>query len=80
MIENRPWLTFFAHVVLAIGIAITAFPFYLAFVASTHELGALLNPPVPLWPGSAIIENYTQGLSEGAQAVGAPVWQMMLTR
>jgi sn-glycerol 3-phosphate transport system permease protein len=77
MVENRPWLTAFAHVVLVLGVGITAFPIYLAFIASTHELSALLQPPVPLLPGSAIVENYTRAMTEGAEAVGAPVWLMM---
>ena len=77
MVENRPWLTFLTHALLVLGVAITAFPIYLAFVASTHELSALLQPPVPLLPGGALVENYTRALTEGATAVGVPVWRMM---
>ena len=77
MVENRPWGTFLTHAILVLGIAVTVFPIYLAFVASTHPLSALLQPPVPLWPGNELVENYTRALSEGAKAVGAPVWLMM---
>ncbi len=77
MVENRPWLLFFSHLLLIVGVAITAFPIYLAFVASTHELQALLQPPVPLLPGGAMLENYRRALAEGAKAVGAPVWLML---
>jgi sn-glycerol 3-phosphate transport system permease protein len=77
MVENRPWLVFFSHVLLVLGVAIIAFPIYLAFVASTHELQALLQPPVPLLPGGSMLENYRRALSEGAKAVGAPVWLML---
>ncbi|MDH3452657.1 MAG: sn-glycerol-3-phosphate ABC transporter permease UgpE [Gammaproteobacteria bacterium] len=77
MVENRPWLVFFSHVLLVLGVAIIAFPIYLAFVASTHELQALLRPPVPLLPGGSMLENYRRALSEGAKAVGAPVWLML---
>ena len=77
MVENRPWLTLLTHVLLIVGVAVLAFPIYIAFVASTHELKALLQPPVPLIPGGALIENYTRALTEGAIAVGVPVWRMM---
>ncbi len=77
MVENRPWLTFFTHLVLILGVAIVAFPIYVAFVASTHELEALLTFPMPLLPGGSFVENYERALTEGAKAVGAPVWVMM---
>ena len=78
MVENRPWLTVLTHCLIILGILITAFPIYVAFIASTHELKALLQPPVPLLPGGALIENYERALSQGAIAVGVPVWRMML--
>jgi sn-glycerol 3-phosphate transport system permease protein len=77
MVENRPWLTFMTHSILILGVLIVAFPIYVAFVASTHELEALLRSPMPLIPGAALVENYTRALTEGAKAVGAPVWLMM---
>jgi len=77
MVEHRPWLTWFTHAVLIIGVLIIAFPIYVAFVASTHELDALLQSPIPLLPGDAFLKNYTQALLGGAKAVGVPVWVMM---
>jgi sn-glycerol 3-phosphate transport system permease protein len=77
MVEHRPWLTWFTHAVLIIGVVIIAFPIYVAFVASTHELDALLQSPIPLLPGDAFLKNYTQALLGGAKAVGVPVWVMM---
>jgi len=77
MIQTRPWLVVATHALLILGVAIIAFPIYVAFVASSHTLQALLEPPVPLLPGAALIENYIAALSTGAKAVGAPVWQMM---
>jgi sn-glycerol 3-phosphate transport system permease protein len=64
--------------VLILGVVIIAFPIYVAFVASTHELQALLRSPMPLLPGGSLIDNYTQALTQGAKAVGAPVWLMMV--
>ncbi len=78
MVENRPWLTWLTHFALIVGVLIIAFPIYVAFVASTHELSALLQSPIPLLPGDQLLENYSRALTEGAKAVGAPVWLMML--
>jgi len=77
MVENRPWLAVFTHLVLLVGVLIVAFPIYVAFVASTHELDALLQSPMPVLPGGSFVKNYIQALSQGAKAVGAPVWLMM---
>jgi len=78
MIENRPWLSFATHAALVLGVMIIAFPIYVAFVASTHTLETLLQPPVPLVPGGAMVENYLAALGTGAKAVGTPVWRMMV--
>ena len=78
MVENRPWLTFMTHAILILGVAVVAFPIYVAFIASTHELQALLQRPMPLLPGSQLINNYTAALTGGSKAVGASVGQMML--
>ena len=78
MIANRPWLTVQSYLVLTLSVLVLAFPIYVAFIASTHELKALLQPPVPLLPGEAMVKNYAQALSTGAKAVGAPVWLMMV--
>lgn len=77
MVEVRPWLILMTHAILVLGVAIIAFPIYVAFIASTHTLQTLLQPPVPLLPGGAFVENYLAALGTGAKAVGAPVWLMM---
>ncbi len=66
MIENRPWLTFFAHAVLIAGVAVVAFPLYVTFVASTLTLDQILTVPMPLLPGDQLVENYTQVLAHGS--------------
>ncbi len=78
MVEHRRWLTFMTHAVLAIGVVILAFPIYVAFVASTHSLQAVLQVPMPLLPGEHLVENYLQAMLGGAKAVGDPVGRMML--
>ena len=79
MIENRPALTFFSHVVLAIGIAIVALPIYITFVASTLAADEVLQSPMPMLPGSHLIQNYAQVLLQGAgtNVTSAPVGRMM---
>jgi sn-glycerol 3-phosphate transport system permease protein len=77
MVEHRPWLTFFTHVVLIGGCLIIAFPIYVTFVASTHSLDDITST-FPLLPGGRLIENYTRALSVGPRDVGATVGTMML--
>ena len=79
MIENRPFLTFFSHLILVIGVAIVALPVYVTFVASSLQVDEVLQSPMPLLPGSHLIENYTKVLSQGASTnvTTAPVGRMM---
>jgi sn-glycerol 3-phosphate transport system permease protein len=79
MVENRPWLTVFAHAILLGGVALVAFPLYITFVASTLTLEQILIVPMPLVPGDQFWTNYTQVLSAGSQrGAAAPVGRMML--
>ncbi len=79
MVENRPWLTVMAHVILILGIAIVVFPIYTTFIASTHTLETVMRPPLPLLPGEHFIENYTNALFHGASRLGnIPIWRMLL--
>jgi sn-glycerol 3-phosphate transport system permease protein len=78
MVENRPWLTVFAHTMLVAGILVIAFPLYVTFVASTRSLDDILTVPMPLIPGDQLWENYTQVLFAGTtKGVTAPVGRMM---
>jgi sn-glycerol 3-phosphate transport system permease protein len=79
MIENRPILTFFSHLILVIGVAIVALPVYVTFVASTLAVDEVLQSPMPMLPGSHLLENYTKVLSQGASTnvTTAPVGRMM---
>jgi sn-glycerol 3-phosphate transport system permease protein len=79
MIENRPLLTFFTHLILLIGVAIIALPVYVTFVASTLGPDEVLQAPMSLIPGSHMVENYAKVLGEGASSnvTTAPVGRMM---
>ena len=78
MIEKRPWLTFFSHAVLVIGLVVVAFPVYVTFVASTQTPQEVLAAPMSLIPGSHLIENYMKVITSGAGLSSAPVGRMML--
>lgn len=74
MVEHRPWLTLFSHLIICFGIALVGLPLWVAFVASTHDAGTLLSGSVPLWPGDYLWENYSQVLfSETAESAGVNV-------
>ncbi len=78
MVENRPFLTAFSHFVVLLGLVIVAFPVWMTFVASTHDQQTMLQSPIPLLPGSQLVENYTRVITEGYGKVGSvPVWQTL---
>lgn len=70
------WAT---HLVLLLGVALFAFPVYLAFVGSTHDLGTVSRGEMGLLPGSHLVRNYVQAWTTGSgeRIRGAPVRQMM---
>jgi sn-glycerol 3-phosphate transport system permease protein len=83
MVENRPFLDFLAHLVLILGVALVAFPVWIAFVASTHEPGRFLQGVIPLLPGTNAAESYGRMLTAGASTAGAPpvagmLWNSMV--
>jgi len=79
MVENRPWLTFFSHAVLAAGVLAVAFPLYVTFVASTLTLEQILQVPMPLVPGDQFLHNYGQVLAAGStKGSGAAVSVMLM--
>jgi sn-glycerol 3-phosphate transport system permease protein len=65
MVENRPWLTFFSHLTVIVGVIVIGFPIWMTFVASTHDAATMLRAPIPLLPGSHLIENYKRVLESG---------------
>ncbi len=79
MVERRPGLTVLSHAVMLLGIALVAFPLYLAFVASTHTAAEIVQTPMPLLPGSHLWESYQAALFGGGAGSGshAPVARMM---
>lgn len=79
MIENRPLLKLTAHLVLIAGVALVAFPVYLAIIASTHGPNDFMSGVIPLLPGPHAVENYRQVLSSGVSTSGIPPISLMMT-
>jgi sn-glycerol 3-phosphate transport system permease protein len=71
--RQKPPLDWLPHAAIWVGVLITLFPVYLAFVASTHTPQAIAQAPMPLLPGSHFLENYRQALF-GSN----PILRMML--
>ena len=80
MIERNRFLDIVAHAVLILGVVVVAFPIYITFVASTHTMEEVVKTPMPLWPGTHLLENYSAALFGDRMGMGstAPVGHMML--
>ncbi|HCY15832.1 MAG: glycerol-3-phosphate transporter [Curvibacter sp. GWA2_64_110] len=81
MIERRPILDFFAHAILLAGVAVIAFPVYLAFIASTQSAEQIASShPLSLLPGHHLLDTYRLALFGGKTYGGATIaagWPMM---
>jgi sn-glycerol 3-phosphate transport system permease protein len=67
------------HAVLVCFTGLLFIPLYLAIVAASHEGGAMMHAPLPIWPGTAFLHNLKTVLIEGLAATGGqPIWQMLL--
>ncbi len=79
MVENRRFGNLIPHLILLLGLAVVAFPVYLAFDASTHDPTTITNGQMGLAPGSHFLENYYRTLVIGpGSTTRAPVGGMML--
>jgi sn-glycerol 3-phosphate transport system permease protein len=79
MVERSRILSILTHLVLILGVLVVAFPVYVTFVASTHTTQEVVQVPMPLTPGSHLLENYRAALSGDRSGGGshAPVARMM---
>lgn len=77
MIERRPLLDFFSHLLLFLGVAVIAFPLYITFVASTQTAAEVAQAPMSLLPGPHFWDNYRTALF-GAEGSSAPPVARML--
>ncbi|WP_084273763.1 sn-glycerol-3-phosphate ABC transporter permease UgpE [Legionella fairfieldensis] len=72
----KSWLI---HSILSGFVILLFVPLYLAIVAASHESTAMMQAPLPVWPGTALFHNLKIVLTEGLVAAeGQPVWQLLL--
>jgi sn-glycerol 3-phosphate transport system permease protein len=74
MIERRPVLTFFSHLILVVGALLVAFPVYITFIGSTHTAQHIATSnPISLLPGSNMLESYRLALLGGKTSGGSTI-------
>jgi sn-glycerol 3-phosphate transport system permease protein len=79
MVEHRRFGNLLPHLVLLAGVAIVAFPVYLAVIASTHDNAVIANGQMSLLPGSHGLETYWNTIVAGTgRTTRQPVGIMML--
>ncbi len=79
MTEDRPILTFLAHLTLIVGILLVAFPIWVTFVAATHDQIRMVQVPLPLLPGDQFFANLKEVFLNGIDGAGGiPVGMMMM--
>ena len=77
MVEHRPLSNVLAYIVLTLAVLIIVFPVYLAFIASTHDAGTVMNGNMPLLPGDHMLENYQRVILSGTTQSHEPVGRML---
>jgi sn-glycerol 3-phosphate transport system permease protein len=74
MIERRPVLTFFSHLILLLGVAVVIFPVFLTFIGSTQTAEQIsTSNPLSLVPGGNFLESYRLALFGGKTSGGATI-------
>ena len=68
MVERKRMGNIVPHAILWIGVAIVAFPVYLAFVGSTHDAASIANGQMPITPGPHFYQNYYRTIFVGTSA------------
>lgn len=78
MVERKGIGNIVPHLILCLGVAVVAFPVYLAFVASTQEAYLIANGQMSLLPGGHFFENYYRAIFIGTSgSTREPVGTML---
>lgn len=78
MVERKSFSHYLAHVILILGISITFFPVWLAFIASTHDAATIQNGKLGLLPGGHFLQNYGDLLFKGTNSsTREPIFTML---
>lgn len=78
MIENRKGFDLFCHAVLIAGVALVAFPVYVAFCAATMSEHEVFSVPLSLMPSTHLIENVAAVWSHGSGDAASPFGRMLV--
>jgi sn-glycerol 3-phosphate transport system permease protein len=78
MIENRRGFDLFCHAVLILGVALIAFPVYVAFCAASMNEQQVFSVPLSLLPSTHLVENIVHVWSHGAGDAASPFGRMLL--
>ena len=74
MVERRPVLDFFSHLILLLGVAGVVFPVFVALVGSTQTAQQIASSnPLSLVPGTHMLENYKLALLGGKVSGGSTI-------
>ncbi len=66
MIERTPLLDLFTHLLLLASFVALLIPFWIVFVAASHDFHTVNQVPMPLWPGSSFFENMAVAWERGS--------------
>ncbi|MGG1945880.1 sn-glycerol-3-phosphate ABC transporter permease UgpE [Trinickia sp. NRRL B-1857] len=78
MIENRRGFDLFCHAVLIAGVALVAFPVYVAFCAATMSEHEVFTVPLSLVPSTHLLDNVAAVWSHGSGNAASPFGRMLL--
>lgn len=78
MIENRRGFDLFCHAVLIVGVALVAFPVYVAFCAATMSEHEVFTVPLSLVPSTHLFDNLAAVWSHGSGNAASPFGRMLL--
>jgi sn-glycerol 3-phosphate transport system permease protein len=65
MIERTPILDTLTHVILIAGFVFLLLPLWVILVAASHDFHTVNQLPMPLWPGSHLLENLATAWDKG---------------
>ena len=65
MIERTPGLDFITQAVLVLSLVALLMPLWVVFVAASHDYQTVNQVPMPLWPGSHLLENLSVAWTQG---------------
>jgi sn-glycerol 3-phosphate transport system permease protein len=65
VIERTPLLDLFTHLILIAAFVALLIPFWIVFVAASHDFHTVNQVPMPLWPGDSFFENMATAWERG---------------